>query len=162
MIEIDARATAAAAAAFVAVLVGPAVIGGWVLAAGLITAILIARSVFRGDESDVTVAVAVGGATIVAALFVGHDAATVVAASVFVGSELASMGRWAQLDRHVPFGRELARTAGSIGLGLAGGAAAFGAGHLRTTPLVANVALVLVVVGAVAGLGAMRNRASVR
>ncbi len=146
MIELDWRAVLTAVTAFVATLAGPFVIGGWVLAGGVVAAILTARSVFRGDEADVTAAVATGGAVILGSLLVGHAAAFAVAASVFGGAELAAMGRWMQLDHDAPVGREITNTLATIGVGSAAGAAAVGAAQLHAAPLLANIALAVTAV----------------
>lgn len=158
MIELDVRAVVVAVVVFAVTVAGPATVGGAVLAIGVIAAAFAVRSVFRGNESDVTVAVAVGGAAIAVSLFAGIGAACAVAASVFAGSEVAAMGRWIQLDRDIPIGRELRRTVGSIALGLGGGAAVLGVAQLPTAPAVANAALVLLVIGVGVAAVIMRRR----
>ncbi len=145
MIELDVRLVVIGICVAVATAATPLAIGGGIAAAGLLAAILAARSVVRGDEGSVTFAIVIGG--LVAAGTAGHGrlAAMLVGAGVFVGAELAALGRRLGIDPEAPAGPEVLITLSTIGLGIAAGALVGVVSLWRAAPPLANAMLVLLV-----------------
>ena len=137
-------------------LAAPAVMGGWLIAAGLVAAILTARSVLRTEEGDVTTAIVVGGIVVLIALTGGHAEAFATAAGVFAGAELAALGRRLGVDRDAPAAPEVGATAAAIGVGLAAGVVVAAIGSVQASAPVANVALAAVIL---LGLALLATRA---
>ncbi len=150
MSRVDARVVCSAILAGVVSLIAPVALGGGILALGIVNAILIARSVVRSNEGDVTTAIVAGGVLTAFALGHGHLAAIGCGAGVFAGSEIAALGRRFDVGRDAPTAPEVAITATTIAVGAVVGAAIAVVANVRASPAVANAALVAAVV-----LGAM-------
>ena len=146
MIEIDTRVAILAALAGLATLAAPVAIGGWLIAAGVVAAILTTRSVLRSEEGDVTTAIIVGGLLVLLTLGHGQLAAFAVCAGVFAGSEIAALARRLGVDRDAPASPEVRGTAVTIGVGLAAGAVLAVVATIRASAPVANIALVAIIV----------------
>jgi hypothetical protein len=139
-------------------LIAPVVLGGGILALGIVSAILTARSVVRSNEADVTVAIVAGGVLTAVAIGHGHLAAIACGAGVFAGSEIAALGRRFDESRDAPTAPEVAITATTIAVGSVVGAAIAVVATLRAGPAVANAALVAAAVLGIVLLAARRWR----
>jgi hypothetical protein len=155
--RIDARVVGCAILAGAVSLIAPVVLGGGILALGIVSAILTGRSVVRSNEGDVTTAVVAGGVLTAFALGQGHLAAIACGAGVFAGSEISALGRRFDVGRDAPTAPEVAITAMTIGVGGVVGAAIAVVASVRASPGVANAALVAVVVLGVVLLAARRR-----
>jgi hypothetical protein len=158
MRRVDARVVATVVLAGVVSLIAPVALGGAVLAVGIVSAILTARSVVRSDEGDVTLAIVAGGALIAFAITDGPGAAIGCAAGVFVASEIAALGRRFDAARDAPTAPEVAITARTIAVGAVAGAAIAVVASVRASTVVADVALVAAGVLGVVLLAARRWR----
>jgi hypothetical protein len=156
VIELDARVVVLAAVAGVVTAAAPFAVGGGVLVAGLLAGFLAGRSVLRAEEADVTTAIVVGGLVALLALSHGHAAAFAVGAGVFVGSEIAALGRRLGVDHDAPAGPELAIASMTVAVGLAAGAAVALVASVRASPPIANFALVVAITAGIVALVASR------
>ncbi|MCU1504623.1 MAG: hypothetical protein JWM12_3977 [Ilumatobacteraceae bacterium] len=151
MIDLDLRIILVAILSAAATAAVPALVGGGIAALGALAAILIARSVVSSDEGSVTLAIVVGGLMALATVSHGHVDTWGVGASVFVGAELAALGRRLAVDPEAPALPEVRITLSTITIGLAAGAFVALVSLWRATPPLANVTLVvLVLVGGAA------------
>jgi hypothetical protein len=156
--RIDARVVLSAVLAGVVSLIAPVAIGGGILALGIVSSILTARSAVRSTEGDVTTAIVGGGVLAAVALGDGHLAAIACGAGVFAGSEIAALGRRFGVGRDAPTAPEVAITVTTIAVGAVAGAAIAVVAHVRASPAVSNAALVAAVVLGVVLLAARRWR----
>ncbi len=156
MSRVDPRVVGSAILAGVVSLIAPVALGGAVLALGIVSAILTARSVVRSNEGDVTTAIVAGGVLAAVALGHGHLAAIACGAGVFAGSEIAALGRRFDTGRDAPTAPEVAITATTIAVGAAVGVAVAIVAYVPTNPAVANAALVAALVLGVGLLVARR------
>ena len=139
-------------------MIAPVALGGGILAVGIVSAILTARSVVRSTEGDVTTAIVAGGVLTAVALGNGHLAAIACGAGVFAGSEIAALGRRFDVGRDAPPAPEVAITATTIAVGAVVGGAIAVVAQVRASPAIANAALVAAVVLGVVLLAARRWR----
>ena len=158
MSRLDPRVVGTATLAGVVSLIAPVTLGGAILALGIVSAILTARSVVRSNESDVTTAIVAGGVLTAFALGHGHLAAIACGAGVFAGSEIAALGRRFDVGRDAPTAPEVVITATTIAVGAGVGVAIAVVANVRASPAVANVALGVAVVLGVVLLAARRWR----
>jgi hypothetical protein len=140
--RIDPRVVGSAVLAGVVSLIAPVALGGPILALGIVSAILTARSVVRSSEGEVTTAIVAGGVLTAVAVGDGHLAAIACGAGVFVASEIAALGRRFDESRDAPTAPEVAITATTIAVGVVVGAAIGVVATVRASPAVANIALV--------------------
>ena len=146
MTSLDRRVACCAVAAGLVAVVAPIAFGGFLLVVGIVGGILIARSAVRGDEGDVTTAIVAGGVVTAMALTRGHVAALACAAGVFVGAELAALGRRLDATRDASMGPEVAVTARTIAVGAVAGAEVAIAAMVPVGATAANAALAAVIV----------------
>jgi hypothetical protein len=158
MIRIDLRLVVVMAFVAVATAAAPVALGGAIAVAGVVVAILAARSVVRGDEPSASTAIIGGGLVAASALSHEPTQALLVVAGVFVGAELAALGRRLAIDPEAPAGPELRITLATIGMGAAAGAVVAVVSLWHARPAVANVALVVLVLCAAIAFGARQLR----
>ncbi|MEO5900939.1 MAG: hypothetical protein ABIR68_12540 [Ilumatobacteraceae bacterium] len=158
MIRVDLRLAVLMVLAAVATAAAPLALGGAIAVAGVIAAILAARSVVRGDETSVSTAIIGGGLVAASALSRGPSQAWLVVAGVFVAAELASLGRRLAIDREAPAGPEVRISLATIGLGVGVGAVVAVVSLWHARPPVANIALAALLVFALIAFGARQLR----
>ncbi len=158
MTQLDVRVLSAAVLAGLATTAAPFVLGGNILAAGLVAGFLAGRSVLRTEESDVVVALVIGALVVLVSLTRGSWPAIAVGAGLFVGAEIAALGRRLGVDHDAPAGPEVKIVATTIAIGLGAAALVALASTIRASASIANIALVLGLVLGVVILAVNRLR----
>ena len=143
MTQLDVRVLSAAVLAGLVTTAAPFALGGNILAAGVVAGFLTGRSVLRTEESDVVVALAIGALVVLVSLTRGSWPAIAVGAGVFVGAEIAALGRRFGVDHDAPAAPEVRISATTIVMGLGAAAVVALAATIRASAPIANIALVL-------------------